>query len=93
MIIGTAKIYTRISWAHSLKEKRMISRSLIAKVKNKFNVSICEVEDNDVHKSLVIGIACVSNDKRHVNSQIDEIINFLYENTEIEVVDIAIEIL
>lgn len=93
MIIGTAKIYTRISWANSLKEKRMVSRSLMAKVKNKFNVSICEVEENDAHKSLVIGIACVSNDKRHANSQIDEIINFIYENTEIEVVDIIIEIL
>lgn len=71
----------------------MVSRSLMAKVKNKFNVSICEVEENDAHKSLVIGIACVSNDKRHANSQIDEIINFIYENTEIEVVDVIIEIL
>lgn len=93
MIVGTAKIHIRISWAHSLKEKRMVSRSLIAKVKNKFNVSICEVEDNDVHKSLVVGIACISNDKRHANSQIDEVINFLYENTETEVMDVEIEIL
>ena len=93
MIIGTGKIYLYANWVHSLKEKRMILRSTIAKVKNKFNVSIAEVENQDLHQSIVIGIACVSNDTKHANSMIQNVLNFIEDNTEAIVEDVEMEIL
>lgn len=93
MIIGTGKIYLYANWVQSLKEKRMILRSIIAKVKNKFNVSIAEVENQDLHQSIVIGIACVSNDSRHANSMIQNVLNFIEDNTESIVERIEMEIL
>ncbi|MCY6356079.1 DUF503 domain-containing protein [Clostridium sp. ZS2-4] len=90
MIIGTAKIYLYANWVHSLKEKRMIVKSIIAKVKHRYNVSIAEVENQDYHKSIVIGIACVSNTSRQANTVIQNVVDYIEGNTEalIEKIDI-----
>lgn len=93
MIIGTGKIYLYANWVHSLKEKRMIVRSIIDKVKNKFNVSIAEIENLDMHQSIVIGIACVSNSAKHSNSCIQNVIEYIEQNTEAVIEKIEIEIL
>jgi uncharacterized protein len=93
MIIGTGKVYLHANWVHSLKEKRMIVKSIMAKVQNKFNVSVAEVEDMDLHQSIVIGLACVSNSTKVSNSIIQSAINFIESNTEAEVLNYQIEII
>ncbi|WP_027625023.1 DUF503 domain-containing protein [Clostridium lundense] len=93
MIIGTAKVYLRASWVHSLKEKRMIVQSITTKVRNKFNVSIAEIEDQDIHQSIVLGIAYVSNDTRHVNTVVQNVLNYIEGNTDAMVEDEIVEIL
>jgi uncharacterized protein YlxP (DUF503 family) len=93
LIIGTGMIYLHANWVHSLKEKRMIVKSIIAKVRNKFNVSVAEVEDLDLHQSIVIGVACVSNSSAVSNSIIQNVMNYIESNTEAEVLDIQTEII
>lgn len=93
MIIGTGKIYLYANWVHSLKEKRMVIKSIIDKVKHRYNVSIAEVESQDYHQVLVIGIACVSNNTRHANSMIQNVLDYIENNTEAIVEDREIEIL
>ncbi|MBQ1493289.1 MAG: DUF503 domain-containing protein, partial [Blautia sp.] len=46
-------------WVHSLKEKRMIIKSIMAKIQNKFHVSVAEVDEQDIHQILVIGVAAI----------------------------------
>ncbi|EPY2272541.1 DUF503 domain-containing protein [Clostridium sporogenes] len=93
MIIGTAKIYLYANWVHSLKEKRMIVKSIISKTKNKFNVSIAEVEMQDIHQSIVIGVACVSNNTKQADSIIQNVVNYIEGNTEAIVQNIETEII
>ena len=93
MIIGTGKVYLHANWVHSLKEKRMVVKSITAKVQNKFNVSVAEVEDMDLHQSIVIGLACVSNSTKVSNSLIQSAINFIESSTEAELLDYQIEII
>ncbi|NFP60046.1 DUF503 domain-containing protein [Clostridium botulinum] len=93
MIIGTAKIHLYANWVHSLKEKRMIVKSVISKTKNKFNVSIAEVEMQGVHQSIVIGIACVSNSTKQADSIIQNVVNYIEGNTEAIVQNIETEII
>ncbi|MGE5629336.1 MAG: DUF503 domain-containing protein [Solirubrobacterales bacterium] len=93
MIIVTGKIHLHANWVHSLKEKRMIVKSIVQKVKNKFNVSVAEVEDMDLHQSIVIGVACVSNSSEQCSSVIQNVMNFIEDNTEAIVLNIEIEIL
>lgn len=88
MFVGTLEVKLRAVWVNSLKEKRMVLKSLINKVKNKFNVSICEIDNQDNHKILTIGIACVSNNMIQVNSILDNVINFMEANSEAEIFDI-----
>ena len=93
MIVGTCKIYLRAPWVNTLKEKRSAVKRIIERIKNKFNVSAAEIEDNDVHKSIVIGFACVTNSEAHANSIIDNVINFVELISEAEIEDVVIEIL
>ena len=93
MIIGTMQIELHAPWVHSLKEKRMVVKSICAKVGNKFNVSVAEVDKQDVHQFIVIGISCVTSDTSHADSILDNVLNFVEENSEAEVVSIEREIL
>jgi uncharacterized protein YlxP (DUF503 family) len=93
LIIGTAKIYLFANWVHSLKEKRSIIKSIISKVKHRFNVSIAEIENQDLHQSIVIGVACISTDKKHADSTIQNVLNYIEENTEAVVENIQTEVI
>lgn len=94
MIVGTCTVYLNAPYVFSLKEKRMIVKSIIERVKNKFNVSIAEVSNQDIHKSVVIGFACVTNRTDHANSIIENVINFIDKiSKEAEIIDTVIEIL
>lgn len=86
MKIAVLKIRLYAPWVHSLKEKRMIIKSLLAKIRNKFQVSAAEVEEQDVHQILVIGVAAIVPHSAQADSMMDEIIDFVEQNTEAEIV-------
>lgn len=92
MIIGTAEIKLYAPWVYSLKEKRMIVKSLIAKTRNKFNVSIAEIAEQDTHQTIVLGLACVAGSVSHSDSIIDNVILLIESSTEAEITDIVREI-
>lgn len=93
MKIFMMKIKLRASWVHSLKEKRMIVRSISQKLKNTFNISVAEVEEQDIHQLIVIGIAGIGANFAQIDSTIENIIFFIEENTDAEIINIENEIL
>jgi uncharacterized protein YlxP (DUF503 family) len=92
MIVGKIKIKIHIPWAHSLKEKRMVVKSISARVRNKFNVSIAEVEEQDIHQIIVFGISYVTTENTHANSIANNVINFIESSTDGEVFNIEREV-
>ena len=92
MLIGTAQITLYAPWVHSLKEKRMVVRSICAKVRNTFNVSIAEVDAQDLHQRIVLGFACVAGDTAMADSMIENILNFIESHFEGEAVHIIKEL-
>lgn len=92
MLIAAAQVKLYAPWIHSLKEKRMEVKSLIAKVQNKFHVSIAEVDENDIHQIIVLGIASVAGDTAQGDSILDHVLRFIEENTEAEITDIQREV-
>ncbi len=92
MVIGAITIKIHIPWSHSLKEKRMVVKSICAKVHNKFNVSIAEIDDQDLHQIIVLGISYVATDKAQADSIADHVINFIESSTEGVFVSIEREI-
>ena len=75
MLIAAAKLTLRAPWVRSLKEKRMIVQSLIARVSQKFHVSAAEVEQQDVHQTIVVGVAAVVGSAALGDAVLDKIRN------------------
>ena len=80
----SAKLTFYIPHAASLKDKRQVCRSLVDKARQRFNASIAEVDTQDMHQTLTIGIAVVSSDASHAERSLDEIIRFMEEHTDAE---------
>jgi hypothetical protein len=81
--VGIARLALFIGASHSLKEKRMVLRRVKDLVRQKFNVSIAEVAENDVWQRAVLGIAVVGNDRRHVDGALDEVIGFVRSKADV----------
>ena len=64
-------------WVHSLKEKRMVVKSLIAQLQNRFHVSAAEIDEQDTHQIIVIGIAAIVPHRAMADSLMDEISAFV----------------
>ncbi len=77
MTVGVALVCFRLHEIYSLKDKRRIVKSLVEKSRNRFNVAVAEVADQDVHQKASIGIAVIGNDGRVLNSLLDRIIDFM----------------
>ena len=82
----------RAYWVHSLKEKRMIVKSLTAQLQNKFHVSAAEIDEQDMHQIIVIGVAAIVPHNAMADSLMDEISLFVEENCEAEILEEAREI-
>jgi uncharacterized protein len=91
MKILLLKITLRASWVHSLKEKRMVVKSIVQKLKNKFNISVAEVAEQDIHQIIVIGIAAVCGTSAQLDSTMEHIITYMECNTDAEIIDIQKE--
>ncbi len=74
-------------WVNSLKEKRMIVKSLVAKLQNRFHVSAAEIDEQDTHHIIVIGVASIVPHNAMADSIMDEISAFVENNTEAEILD------
>ena len=93
MIIGTCRLALRAEWVNSLKEKRAVVKSMTGRVQNKFNVSIAEIESQDSHKDIILGFACVTNETRHAQSVLQNVIKFIEGNTEALAISVETEII
>jgi len=93
MVVGILSIEISLGDIFSLKDKRQIVKSIIQKTKNRYNVSIAEVDRLDDKRRAVIGLACVSNSSNHVNQQLDHILNFFESDGRFAVENVSKEIL
>jgi len=77
MVVGTLKIEIYLHDNHSLKGKRKIVRSMVDKVKHKFNVAIAEIGSNDKWQKIELGVSAVGNDRRHIDASLNNVLTFL----------------
>ncbi len=94
MIVGCLEVTLSIPLARSLKEKRSVVRRCVDRVRNRFHVSVAEVDANDQHSRAVIGIAAVANDGPLVNSILDKILDHIADDMlgRAEIVDSRFEL-
>lgn len=91
MVIGVCRVILYINEVFSLKEKRHIVKSIIQRLRSRFNASVAEVDLNDKWKNAVIGISCVSNEAAHVDSMMANIVNFIENDGRVVLTDYSTE--
>ena len=93
MFIGVCTIDLHIPDSGSLKTKRQSLKSLKDRIRSRFNVSVAEVDHNDLWQKTSLAVAAVSNDKAHLNQTLDHVLNLVRSVPEVSLLDYQIELL
>lgn len=94
MHVAVCKLKLQLPENGSLKGKRQIVQSLISRIRKRFNVSVAEVEENELWQSAVLAISCTSNSKRHAEEVIGKVLSYIEDTREdAHIIDIERETL
>jgi hypothetical protein len=93
MIVGVCTVELFIPEGHSLKGKRQVLQSLKNRLREKFNLSVAEVGEQDLWQKSILGLACVANESAHVNQVLEQALNLIRGVPTIELVRSKIELL
>ncbi|NLK69446.1 MAG: DUF503 domain-containing protein [Clostridiaceae bacterium] len=93
MVVGTLNLTLYIGGMQSLKDKRSVIKSLLAKIKSKLNVSAAEIAKQDEWNQCDMGFACVTNDVSHADSMLSAIIQYVDSDGRVEIIDSYSEII
>ncbi len=93
MFVGACRITLHIPASQSLKDKRQVVRSLVARLRNQFNVAAAEVDEHDLRQLAVLGLSCVSNDHQHAEEILDNAARYI-ESTrpDVEITDVHVDV-
>jgi uncharacterized protein YlxP (DUF503 family) len=91
MVVGVVRICIHLPEASSLKAKRKILSSLKDRIRQRFNVSVAELEDNDLWQKSVIGVALLSNDKTYSNTVLSKVMDLVNSRPDIVVTEMQME--
>lgn len=86
MVVGVLTIELFIAESQSLKDKRQVLHSLKDRLRGKFNVSVAEVDAQDLWQKAVLGLACVANESSHVNQVLEQALNVMRGTPAVEIV-------
>ena len=93
IIVGLCTVELFIPESQSLKDKRQVLLSLKDRLREKFNISVAEVEGQDLWQKAVLGLACVANEGRYVNQVCDQALNLIRAVPAVEIVQSRVELL
>ena len=93
IIVGLCTVELFIPGSQSLKDKRHVLLSLKDRLREKFNLSVAEVDGQDLWQNAVLGLACVANERRYVNQVCDQALNLIRNVPAVEIVQSRVELL
>jgi hypothetical protein len=76
-VIGFCTLELFIGEANSLKDKRRVLKSMLERIRSRFNVSIAEVGQQELWQRATVAFACVSNERAHADQVISTVIRFM----------------
>ncbi|HMU55530.1 MAG TPA: DUF503 domain-containing protein [Nitrospira sp.] len=93
MIVGVCTVELLLSDSRSLKDKRRVLLRLKDRLHGQFNLSVAEVDGQDLWQKAVLGLACVSNEGRHANQVLDQALNLIRSDPTVELLQSKVELL
>jgi len=93
LVVGVLTIEIFVREATSLKRKRRVLKSLLDRLKAKFNIAVAEVGKQDAWQFSTIGVSTVSNESAHAHKILSAVVSFIEAHGEVELLDYSTEIL
>ncbi|CCO07518.1 DUF503 domain-containing protein [Desulforamulus hydrothermalis] len=93
MIVGLLTVELHIGGAVTLKDKRRVIKSIVERVRSRYNVSIAEVADQDLWQRATLGVAAVSTSTGHVNRMLETVLKSIQANREADLINYWMEIM
>jgi uncharacterized protein YlxP (DUF503 family) len=93
LAVGICTLELHIPESGSLKGKRHVVKSLKDRLRGTFNISVAEVDCQDLWQKAVLGVACIANERRHVNEVLDKVVDFVQGTPSLELIEYKIEII
>lgn len=75
--VGILLVSLHIPQAQSLKDKRMVLRSIKDKVRAHYNVSVAELDGQDKWQTSTLGFAAINHDRRYLEGQLSELLSLV----------------
>ena len=91
MHIGVCRVKLYLPESRSLKDKRRVIKSIITRLRNKFNIAIAEIEAQDMHQSAILAAVSVANEQKFVSQIIAKSVRFIEDNTSVVLLDYETE--
>ena len=92
MFVGSLKVDLFLPSVTSLKDKRKIIQSMKAQLKNKFNISISEENNNNLWQKTTIGISCITCSHTDTMSILNSVFDFILKHSEVEIINKEINV-
>jgi len=92
-VVGLCTLEVIIPEAHSLKDKRSVLRSMLEGMRNRFNISAAEIENQDVWRRATIGVACVSSSQVFADQVLNKVVAWVEANPRVYLADVQVEFL
>jgi len=93
MVVGICMVEVSIPNSFSLKDKRRVLKSIITKSRNKFNIAISEIGNNENWQKAVLGVSSISNNSHYTNKILNEVVNYLEKERDLIIISYSIELL
>jgi uncharacterized protein YlxP (DUF503 family) len=82
VVIGALTLTVHVPESQSLKDKRQVISSLLARIRRQFNVAAAEVDDQDTWQLATLGVVCVSSDRRHADEMCQKVLRWVEDDGE-----------
>lgn len=93
MFVGACRIRLHLPESQSLKDKRQVVKSVLARVRGQFEVAAAEVDDVGVWQVATLGLACATNDAAHAEEVLTHAARYIEESRpDVEITDVAIDV-
>jgi uncharacterized protein len=93
MNIGLLRVSLYIPGASSLKDKRQVIRSLMSRLKNKFNIALAEIDAQDLHQRSELGIVSINTSHQELQRTLDYVLTFIGNNPDSQLMEVETEFL
>ena len=93
MTVGICQLALFLPESGSLKHKRSLLKSLTTRIRNKFNVSVSELDDHDLWQKSLLGVAVIANESRYANQVLSKVVNLVEAEDRLALIDYSVELL